>query len=312
MALRRHRIPSYLLSALSAIGALWAGSAAAAAETVDVTYALSLIGLPLGEAKAEATVEPTKYSVRLEAKLVGVASLVSSARSAATSSGAIVGGKVAPTSYATAEVGSRSGRTVRMGMDEGTVRAVSIEPPMKSAPDRIPVTAEEQRNIVDPVSALVMTVPPNEPMVGPAACNRTLPVFDGFARFDVKLTFVGSRRMKIRGFDGPVSVCAARYIPVAGHRPGTSGVVFMQNNKRLEVWLAPLGSARVELPLRISVATQVGATVAEATDFDVRQDSTGSAEATRRPLDSKNERSPFDKSSATLGRSAVSGSLDKK
>jgi hypothetical protein len=107
-------------------------------------------------------------------------------------------------------------------------------------------------------------------MVGPAACNRTIPVFDGYARFDVKLAYAGQRIMKLRGYEGPVSVCAARYIPVAGHRPGTKGVVFMQNNKQLEVWLAPLEGARVELPLRISVATMVGTTVVQATNFAVK------------------------------------------
>jgi hypothetical protein len=42
----------------------------------------------------------------------------------------------------------------------------------------------------------------------------------------------------------------------------------MENNKEMEVWLAPVGESRITLPLRISVATMVGTTVIEATEFE--------------------------------------------
>lgn len=273
MARRRHNSQSEksFWTTLAALSAFFA-CPAAASESVSVKYALTMIGLPLGVASAEAHFDPEKYSIRLDAKLVGVASMVSSAKGAATASGEIAAGRVAPSAYATTSANSHSSRTVRMSMESGSVSAVSIEPPMQESPGRIPVTPDLERNVVDPVSALVMPVPHDAGLVGPAACDRTIPVFDGWTRFDVKLAYSGSKPLKIHGFDGMVSVCSARYLPVAGHRPGAPGVVFMENNKQLEIWLAPLEGPHLELPVRISVATMVGTTVVQATELTVRED----------------------------------------
>ena len=246
-----------------------AGPRPAAAETVRLHYALSLIGLPLGTAEAHANFDQARYSIDAEARFTGVAALVESAKAAATASGLIVKGRVAPTAYATSSANSSMTRTVRMAMNEGAVAAVDIEPPFQDLPGRIPVTDDLTRNIVDPLSALIMTVPANVSLVGPAACNRIIPVYDGYARFNVTLAYVGSRHLRISGYDGPVSVCAARYVPIAGHRPNRPGTKFMENNKQLEVWLAPLAHARVEFPVRISVATMVGTTIIQAIDFHV-------------------------------------------
>jgi Protein of unknown function (DUF3108) len=245
------------------------GRGPAAADAVRLHYELSLIGLPLGAAEARADIGPSRYTIALEAKLTGIAALVSSAKGAATASGFIVKGRVAPIAYATTSANARMTRTVRMAMTEGSVKAVDIEPPMEDDPGRIPVTEDLKRNIVDPVSALVMTVPPDAPPTGPAACNRSIPVFDGYARFNITLTYVASRHLKIHGYNGPVSVCAARYVPIAGYRPDRPGTKFMENDRQLEVWLAPLPTARVELPVRISIETMVGMTVIQATDLDV-------------------------------------------
>jgi Protein of unknown function (DUF3108) len=272
MALRRFTRP-FILSSLAAAAL---GSAPAPAETIDVKYALSLIGLPIGVAEAEATVDASEYSIRINAKLVGVAALVSTAKTAATASGSILQGRVAPESYAATSANSHSTRTVRMAMDEGSVRALSIVPPMREEPGRVPVTDDQKRNIVDPVSALAMTIPTDAPGVGAAACDRTLRIFDGYTRFDIKLSFAGVRRLKVHGYDGMVSACAARYVPISGHKPGAPGVVFLQNDKQLEIWLAPLDDARVELPVRISIETMVGTTVVEATDFSIHRATAGS------------------------------------
>ena len=77
-------------------------------------------------------------------------------------------------------------------------------------------------------------------MVSPAACNRKVPIFDGYTRFDIDLTYVGERRVTAKGYDGPVAVCAARYVPISGHSRDRPATKFMADNKDLEVWLAPI------------------------------------------------------------------------
>ncbi len=63
--------------------------------------------------------------------------------------------------------------------------------------------------------------------------------------------------------------CAARYVPVAGHRPDRESVQYMADNKRLEVWLAPVDGTDLFVPYRISIGTKIGDLIIIARDFSV-------------------------------------------
>ncbi|HVB89493.1 MAG TPA: DUF3108 domain-containing protein [Beijerinckiaceae bacterium] len=259
------RLSALVASMVAALALLPIRPAAAAAQSIQISYLVSVIGVPLGMAEARAKLERSHYSIEAEAKLTGIAALIASSKGAATASGSIVAGRVAPADYATTAANSELTRTVRMAMDAGTVKGVDIDPPFEDAPGRVPVTRAQKRHIVDPLSAFVMTVPPDAPLVGPSACNRRIPVFDGYARFDIDLTYVGTRMLRTKGYFGPVSVCAARFVPIAGLQMDRPGTRFMAQNRRLQVWLAPVASARIELPVRISIETMVGMTMLRAT-----------------------------------------------
>ncbi len=239
------------------------------ADTLHIRYAVSLLGLPLGTAGLDAKLEADTYALDVTAKLTGLASVVSNSKGAAASTGAVSAGKVSPSTYATSSSNSKETRTVRMSMAAGNVKGVDIAPPFDVQPDRVPLTEAHRRSIIDPVSALVMPVPAGADLVGAAACNRSLPIFDGYTRFDVTLSYVGIRNVKTKGYAGPVSVCAARYVPIAGHKADRPATKFMADNRDMEVWLLPVASARLEMPYRISVKTMVGTTVIEAQEVRV-------------------------------------------
>ncbi len=241
---------------------------AQAQDAVRARYSVKLIGLALGSATLNGTFDPAAYQVEATARLAGVATMVSNSKGAATSSGTFLQGRVAPNAYATTAANSTTTRTIRMALQQGNVTASEIMPPFEELPGRVPVLDMHKQKIIDPLSALVMPVPGSEPVMGPAACNRTLPIYDGWARFNLNLSFVGMRQVKSKGYEGPVAVCNARYIPVAGHRPDRASTKFMENNRQMEVWLAPVGESRITVPFRISVATMIGTTVIEATDFE--------------------------------------------
>lgn len=258
------------LAVLALAGAALAAAASpAAAQALKARYGVSLLGLPLGIANVSANVGAAGYSIEADTKLTGLAGAVTRSQGGAKASGALVAGRVLPAAYATTASNSETTRTVRMAMTRATVRGVDISPPFDIHPDRVPLSDEHKRDVVDPLSALVMTVPSGEPLIGPAACNRTIRVFDGHTRFDVKLAYVGKRAVTSEGYNGEVSVCNARYIPVAGHRANRPATKFMTENKHLEAWLAPIGASRVVVPFRIAVKTMIGTLVVEAEDFNV-------------------------------------------
>ena len=243
-------------------------SGTAQAQGFKARYSVKLIGLSLGYATLSGSLDPGAYQIDATAKLTGVAALVSSSKGAGAASGLLIQGRVAPNAYATTSANATMTRTVRIAMTQGNVKASEIAPPFDELPGRVPLNEAHKQKIIDPLSALIMPVPEGGNVIGPASCPKTLPIYDGWARFNINLTYVGTRQVKVKGYEGPVAICAARYVPVAGHRPDRPATKFMEDNKDMEVWLAPLGESRVTLPLRISVATMVGTTVIEATEFE--------------------------------------------
>jgi hypothetical protein len=262
LQLGRHSLAfAALLSALN--------GAAAQAENMRASYRVSLVGLPIGVAVASSSVEASHYKIDLNVRLTGVAALVSSLKMALASSGDVQDGTIAPNAYATTASNNRETRTLRMALRDGDVRAVQYAPHWDEdvGPEHVPLTPEHKRDILDPLSAFIMPVPAGASPVGPAACNRRVAVFDGYTRFDVTLDYVGVRDVTTTGYEGPVTVCSARYFPIAGHKVNARSTRFMAENKEMEIWLAPVPNAHVVVPYRVSLMTLAGTAVIEAAEL---------------------------------------------
>ncbi|MBX9759883.1 MAG: DUF3108 domain-containing protein [Beijerinckiaceae bacterium] len=266
-------------------GALAAAVCAAppvlAAESLQVGYSIRLIGLSLGTAGLTATLSPSDYQIEVSAKLAGIASVVTRAEGGARSSGAIEQGRVLARAYSTASSNSKETHTVRMALSSGAVRSVEVTPLPTPHPDRIPITDAHKRGVIDPLSALVMPVAGRGALIGPASCDRTIPVFDGYARFDVTLSYAATKEVRSPAYSGPVAVCRARYKAIAGHRANRKSTQFMENNRQIEVWLMPVEAARVLTPYKIMVATQMGQLVIEATKVELAASGAGPRSASR-------------------------------
>lgn len=247
-------------------------SASAMAETVQARYAVHLIGLRIGEVNASGSIEPASYKIDLNARLTGLAAMVANVKMALASSGLIRRGTILPSAYATTSATPRETRTIRMMLDAGSVKAVEISPPLDDADMRIPVAPASKQNVLDPTSAFIMAVPPGEPLIGPAACNRTIPVYDGVVRFDITLSYVGTRTVSIKGYSGPVSVCAARYTPISGHMYNSKSAKFMAENREIEAWLAPIELAHVVVPFHVGLRTQAGFAEIDAVEIVIKSD----------------------------------------
>ncbi len=253
----------------------------AGADTLRAHYSVTLLGLRIGDLYANGSLQPQNYRMDLSAHLTGLAAMVSNVKMALASTGAMTKkGAVAPSTYATSAENSNETRTLRMALAAGTVKGIEISPPIEFRGDRVPVTEANKRNILDPTSALIMPVPVKDALVGPSACDRTLPIYDGYARFDIALHFQGVRDVQVAGYSGPVSVCSARYHPISGHLVNSRSTAFMAQNEGIEVWLAPIEHAHVVVPLRVVMPTMTGELDIEAVDFEVADAAAPAPEAT--------------------------------
>ncbi|GJD30381.1 hypothetical protein PMNALOAF_1627 [Methylobacterium adhaesivum] len=253
-------VPALLL----AMPAAEARPKAAAAANVTVDYGIALAGISIGTAQVTGAFESTRYRMDVSARLTGLVGAVTGGMGSARASGLIAAGPQ-PSAFAISTKTANSGIAVRMALARGTVTQAEITPPLVDMGDRVPITPENKRGVIDPASALMMPATARGDLIDPANCNRTLPVFDGATRFDVVLSYGETRTIEKPGYAGPILVCNARYQAIAGHRPDRPGVKFMEDNRDMSVWLAPVEGTRVLLPIRISVRTTIGTNIIEAT-----------------------------------------------
>ena len=232
--------------------------------TVVVDYGVALAGFPIGTAQLTGAFEGSRYRMDVSAVLTGLVGAVTGGQGSARASGTVAG-QPQPGAFSIATRTASSGIAVRMALARGSVTQSEVTPPLLDTGDRVPVTSANKRGIVDPASALMMPATARGALTDPANCNRTLPVFDGATRFNVVLSYGETRQVEKPGYSGPVLVCNARYVAIAGHRPDRPGVRFMEENREMSVWLAPVEGARVLLPMRISVLTTLGTNIIEAT-----------------------------------------------
>ena len=235
-----------------------------AAAGVTVDYSVNLAGIPIGNAQLTGAFEGPRYRMDVSAVLTGLVGAVTGGQGSARSSGTLASAPL-PNAFSIATRTSHSGIAVRMALANGNVTQAEVTPPLLDTGDRVPVTAAAKRGVVDPASALAMPARSKGPLLDPENCNRTLPVFDGATRFDVVLSYAETREIQKPGYSGPVLVCNARYVAIAGHRADRPGVRFMEENRDMSVWLAPVEAARVLVPMRIAVRTTLGTNIIEAT-----------------------------------------------
>ena len=252
-----------------------AHKAKAAPAGVAVDYSVNLAGITIGNAQLTGAFDGPRYRMDVSAVLTGLVGAVTGGQGSARSSGSIAAAPL-PNAFSIATRTSSSGIAVRMALANGNVTQAEVTPPLLDTGDRVPVTAAAKRGVIDPASALMMPARARADLTDPENCNRTLPVFDGATRFNVVLSYGETRQVEKPGYSGPVLVCNARYVAIAGHRPDRPGVKFMEENRDMSVWLAPVEGTRVLVPLRISVRTTLGTNIIEAT----RWTRTGTATAT--------------------------------
>jgi hypothetical protein len=241
---------------------------AGAQGKLEARYVASLAGIPIGKGQWVIDVADDQYTATASGKTTGLMQVFAGGLGSAAGRGNVNGGKPVSSSYAATIASDKKTDEVRMAVSSGTVKEYSAEPTWPQTPDRVPVTEAHRRGIIDPMSATLMAVAGNGDPVKPEACQRTLSVFDGRGRFDLILSFKRMDHVRsVKGYEGPVVVCAVRYHPISGHRPDRAAVKYLVEQRDIEMALAPVAGTRVLVPYRVFVPTALGPAVLEAVDF---------------------------------------------
>ena len=124
-----------------------------------------------------------------------------------------------PQSY-TASINSKKSETIKINLAGGAVKDFSIDPEPPVDPDRIVVTPDLKKGVVDPMTSTMVRVPGTGELLTPDACRGQTSVFDGRLRYDLKMDFKRMETVQAeKGYSGPAVVCALYFTPVAGYIP---------------------------------------------------------------------------------------------
>jgi Protein of unknown function (DUF3108) len=253
-------------SALALITAT-AGDRAHGEGNLDASYKISFARIPVGEVTATAVFGQSEYAISARARAGGVMKvLLVDGEASFTTRGTIKNGHPEPTNFMSKIVSNSETFDVTMILDEGSVKELAGAPP---ALDRVPVTAANRRGIVDPLTAVLFSAGGAGDTLSQEACRRTLPIFDGHQRYDLKLAFKRMDKVTAeKGYAGPVVVCSVNYEPIAGHRANIPLVKYLSEGRELEIALAPIAGTRLLAPFRLSVASTLANLVIEANRFE--------------------------------------------
>jgi hypothetical protein len=254
---------------LAALGATCAPDGAALAQgKLDARYTASLAGIPVGRGSWVLDIRDDQYTAAASGMTTGLLRVFASGQGTSAAQGNVADGRPLPRSYASTIVADKKKDEVEMVLSDGTVREYTVTPPSPPNPERIPITEAHRRAVTDPMTASLVRVAGNGDPLGPDACQRSIAVFDGRMRYDLRLAYKRMDQVKAdKGYQGPAVVCSMFFSPVAGYIPNRSVIKYLVDMRDMEVWLAPISGTRVLVPFRIAVPTPLGMGVLEATQF---------------------------------------------
>ncbi len=250
-------------------GVAWAAPAPEPAHDSDlkVKYKISFLGFDLAHANLAAKFEHGFYAVRVGYRTTGLVKIFAAANGDISATGAADVNHVMPADFHQQTKENAKESKVDMTIVQGSVATDAAIPEAPEDPHRVPVKDENRKNVLDPLSALLIPVGKGKDPLSAASCNRTIPIFDGWTRFDITMTFKEMKTIKTGAYKGDAVVCAVRWVPIAGHISTREGTKFMMDNKNIDVTLAPIADTGYLAPLHVGIQTLHGHVDVDALEF---------------------------------------------
>lgn len=246
---------------------------AAAQGRLDAKYEASLAGLPIGKGGWVVDIADDQFQAAVTAGTAGVLKSIGNGSGTGASNGRVVAGQLVPANYVSTINYGKKAEIIRITLSGGNVKDFAIEPEPPVNPDRVPVTEAHRHNVLDPMTSSLLRVAGTGDVLTPDACrNKTVSVFDGRLRYDLKLDFKRLEKVKAdKGYQGIALACAVTFVPIAGYIPDRYSIKYISEQRGMEIWFAPIAGTRVLAPFKIVIPTPLGTGIIEATEFVTTQ-----------------------------------------
>jgi hypothetical protein len=239
---------------------------------LESRYTISVGVLPIGDVTMAVHLGDDDYTISANGRTGGFIRLLASGRGSFATRGAIKEGRLVPASFMSKTTSGNEILDVMMLLVDSNVTELSVSP---QGGDRVPLSETHLHGVLDPLTAMLIPAGATDDRLTPDMCQRTLSVFDGYQRYDLKLTFKRIDTAKAeQGYAGPVVVCTATHQAIAGHQTSDPLLKFLAG-REIESTLAPIAGTRFLAPFRISVASTLANLVIQATRFQTSPQSSG-------------------------------------
>jgi hypothetical protein len=264
----RRPLPSCLGLATAAL--LLAAPAQAAPEerappvgivhSATLSYQLYTIGLHPIDFSVAIALDGGRYDIAVRGETKGVVDFFMRWVSSTLAEGQLVGHRPVP--QLLRSLNRFHGNPRRVSIDySGGAPVATVDPP-PTDDDRDPVTPEQQKNTLDPLSAVLDLV---QRVAHGEGCQATERVFDGRRRFDMLVGDAGMQRLEPNRhspYDGVAHVCDFSIEKIAGfnRRPRAGGYDQAQPEKVVyRSWSMPVLPGLPAVPVRIRGEGSLGA-----------------------------------------------------
>lgn len=259
--------PALVAVCLAACASMVAG-AANAAQAYKSEYRVSLYGLTIAKANFSTNVSDSRaYEVNGELMSSGLGSLFDDTSGTLDAKGQYGKAGPIPSSYAVKYKHGKRNKTTSIAFTDGNVAETVNVPPIRKKENWVELKPDDLKSVADPISG-VMVAADNLDQV----CSRTLHMYDGQTRIDLKLSPEGGARpFATNGFKGDAITCTAKFVPISGYQSGRKAIEYLKNSSKISMTFASLGKSGIYSPVQAKIGTQIGTVTVYATRFEKTQ-----------------------------------------
>ena len=241
---------------------------ATAQAKLDATYSATLLGLPIGRISWTVELHNNRFTTAATGGISGLLRLFSDGHGDVSARGNLAAGAPVASNFALTLIAGKWSDEVRILFHGNKAQEYVTAAPAPGA-NQVPITDANRTGVLDPMTALLVHMPGAGKTAVPEACERTIPIFDGHTRYNLRLSFKRVDTVSTEGgYQGPVIVCAVKFFPVAGYDPKHFLITYLAAQHDIEIWLAPIAGSRLMVPYRMSMPTPMGLGILQATKFE--------------------------------------------
>ena len=227
-------------------------------------YTVSFLGIPVAKSSFQSRYEGDAYSISGSVSTAGLAQIFDDTHGTISTSGRVLADRIEPGMFRADYTSGRKVSLIDIRFESGKVVSTKVlPPPRRRGPDWVPLDMADLAGVADPIAATAIRAGSLDKV-----CGRTVKLYDGEMRADLRLSHVGTGNISVKGYQGPTVTCRLGFEPVSGFASGRKALKFLQRKSRIEVTFAPLGQTGIYAPVHATVGTRIGTITLRARRFE--------------------------------------------